>query len=274
MKTNVVPVFCVDSLCNRNGIQVFSGAKTCGECGGDLFPIDETMEEEEDPNSSWTTYVEEMMQGKHTTSATPIPHRNGFNPIQNAPAPPQTTFQCPSDLSGCPIASKVTVYVPYDMYKDWVFLAQELDTEWIAYLIGEETSEGKIQIRDMYFPQQKANSTHCEAEDGGILPNTIAAVHSHVGMKVFFSSEDIAHFNHPVELVVNRAGELLANGRVKLECGRYHRGPATVVFTGAEDQISLVGALKQKLKKEAPPFTTSNSPKSVQEILRYEGEGL
>ena len=178
------------------------------------------------------------------------------------------TFRCEPDVRGCPIATKPKVFIPLEMYNRWIFLANQLSTEWIAYLKGNlrEGKTNEYEITEMYFPKQKAGAAHCEAEEGEIQEGTIAAVHSHVGMNVFFSSTDEAHFNHQIELVVNNKGEILATGRSQLECGRYHRGQADITFTGCEEEINLEKELSEKLTKEYTTYyTTKDSDKDKNE---------
>jgi proteasome lid subunit RPN8/RPN11 len=166
-------------------------------------------------------------------------------------------FRCPSDLTGCPVAKKTKVYIPYGMFSKWIFFAQSIQTEWLAYLKGDELEDGSYQITEMYFPPQRATGAHCEAEDGHIQPGTIGAVHSHVNMGVFFSAEDIAHMNHPVELVVNAKGEIKANSRTVLECGRAHRGDAEVLFTDCDDMLSELEELNECILPSLSTFTTA-----------------
>lgn len=169
--------------------------------------------------------------------------------------PPDDTFSCEPDLKGCPIyeggKQQPVVRIPVGMFEDWVFLANEFATEWIAYLIGEQTEQelakGGGTIREMYFPQQRANGGHCDAAEGEIRPGVMAAVHSHVGMGVFFSGEDEKHFNHNVELVVNRRRELEVMCRVRLECGRFSRVKGKGVLIGCERQLDLANQLKAQL---------------------------
>jgi len=239
----------------------------CFECGGDLFPF-EDFEFEDDPedlilsDDDSQRVLEEIRAhrkannvqsdlfegiGEYVSSN----YHQDRGPIVEKVS---DTFQCPSDLTGCPVASKAKVFIPVDLFNKWVYLARRLDTEWIAYLTGEETGDNEYTIKDMYFPKQKANGVHCEAEDGEIREGTIAAVHSHVGMRAFFSAEDERHFNHTVELVVNRAGDIVANGRTRLECGRWHRGTASVIFTGCEEAIDMEKELRENIAPDKAVF--------------------
>jgi len=104
-------------------------------------------------------------------------------------------------------------------------------------------------------------AAHVEAEDDALVhegdaSDTIAAVHSHVGMSVFFSGEDKKHMNHTIEFIVNRDAKLACSVRTTLECGRPTRveAPEGVAITliGSNDQHALVETLKQALTEEKP----------------------
>lgn len=158
-------------------------------------------------------------------------------------------FHCEADLEGCPLQPKKDdrlVNVPYEMFQKWVWLAMVHNTEWIAYLKGEQV-EGIWEIRDFYFPKQRANGAHVDAEDGEIQAGTIGSVHSHVDMSAYFSAEDKAHFNHPVEMVVNRKGNLAACVRVPLHCGKFARIETTAMLIGGPAIDEVNEALKSKL---------------------------
>lgn len=250
-KGKYVPVTCIEESCQRKGVLVYGNQKMCSGCAGELLPVTDVQTEfllEDDDDTSFSEDMIERM--KHSGSPAYIDSGTGFKPVIVKTA--DDVFRCSPDLQGCPIAKKANVQIPISMFNNWIFLAEQLDTEWIAYLTGEltEGTENEYVIDGMYFPQQKANGAHVEAEDGEIKDRTIAAVHSHVGMNVFFSKEDQDHFNHNVELVVNRKGEILAVGRVKLECGRFHRGQADIEFIECDEQIALQAALEQVLVKE------------------------
>lgn len=258
---SIVPMTCIDGQCNRAGIQVIDGREKCFECGGDLFPFEDFEFEDDEEDDDFELLADGGFLQRHRPRDIQADLFEGIGEYvhdyahQDAPANAASdTFHCPSDLSGCPIASKAKVNIPVEMFNKWVFLARKLDTEWIAYLLGKETAENEYEITDMYFPKQKANGVHCEAEDGEIQEGTIAAVHSHVGMKAFFSTEDERHFNHPVELVVNRSGDILGNGRTKLECGRWHRGPASIRLTGCEGDLAMEKELREKVSPEKTVF--------------------
>ena len=239
------PVSCMENTCSKYGVKHYYGQKLCTECGGDMFPDSDFNEPIVD---DWQ-FTDDMIERMKQHPVTPIIVKH------------DDTFRCAPDVKGCPIAAKAKVYVPIDLYNKWIYLAGQFKTEWIAYLKGHAKADKKdeYEITDMYFPKQRASAAHCEAEDGEIQEDTIAAVHSHVGMNVFFSGEDEAHFNHNIELVVNNKGEILATGRTQLECGRYHRGPADIYFTGCEEEIELEEALTSQLAPEKRTTFTTNT---------------
>lgn len=237
------PVACIEDSCQGKGVLCYNGSKVCSRCGGEMFPIDQrTQVSDELLDFDFSQDMFERMRQYETAQPIVVQHSD--------------TFRCSPDLKGCPIAQKAKVYVQLSMFNKWIFLANQLKTEWIAYLKGHPYKDqpNTYEITEMYFPKQKGSAAHCEADEGEIEEGVIAAVHSHVGMNVFFSGEDEAHFNHNVELVVNNKGEILATGRTQLECGRWHRGPADIVFLGCDEEVALQEALESKLSPETTRF--------------------
>lgn len=227
------PVWCVEASCQLYQVKHYGGQKICRICGGEMFPV---VDEKKPP-----ALFDFPGQTVDQLRKLPVVVKH------------DDTFRCSPDLRGCPIAQKPTVYIPLALYNKWIFLAEQVETEWIAYLTGKkrEGKEDEYEIEDMYFPLQEATGSHVDAKDGEIVrEDTIAAVHSHVGMNVFFSKEDEDHFNHTIELVVNNKGEIMAVGRTKLECGRWHRGPADIRFIECEDELALEDELRSKLTKK------------------------
>jgi hypothetical protein len=273
---------------------------TCEACGWHMLTAQEFQDwvgyelEDEPTDELFSEMVHEQITGHHRDDRHislddmifDINHRKrGTQPLlplsngnTNGHKPekkPDDTFSAPACLTGCPIAQGPVIEIPYALYQVWVGLARAIDTEWLAYLRGEVV-DGVYKVTDMTFPEQSATSVHVSARDGVLVPEgTIAAVHSHVGMDVFFSEEDKAHFNHPIELVVNRKGDLLANGISTLACGQIHRGPARIVFLGQEDIKPYVEALKAKLAtpKQSIPLDDSTRREPVTTI-RHHGRGV
>lgn len=169
--------------------------------------------------------------------------------------PDNDTFTCTvTDLKDCPIMKdkKAPIHIPNRMWESFIYLAKVFTTEWIAYLKGRQQEDGIYLIESMYFPKQKANGAHVDAEDGQVQEGTIGAIHSHVAMSAFFSEEDKKHANHEIELVINRKGEWDASVRTKLECSRYTRIGAAITLIGDEQTKALVADLEVKLTEEKP----------------------
>jgi hypothetical protein len=177
---------------------------------------------------------------------------------QNAKAlasKPSDTFTCAGDIKGCPMMTSMEnehlVRIPHDMYQNWIWLCLRFDTEWIAYLKGTQDPTTKVwSITEMYFPKQKANSSHVDAADGEVQEGTIGSVHSHVSMGAFFSTEDENHFNHPVEMVINREGKMAICVRLPLECGRFSRVKTKCLLIGNDTCQALATDLESKLTED------------------------
>lgn len=159
---------------------------------------------------------------------------------------PETTWTCaPDEVNGCPIVKEPEVFVPYAMFRLWVEMAWRIDTEWLAYLTGEQTERG-LEVGDMYFPAQTVGGAHVDTVDElvEIRPGTIGKVHSHAQMKAFFSAQDEAHQNWPVELVVNAKGDVAARQRVQLGCGKWSRVDSKVLLVGTQEATAKVAEVK------------------------------
>lgn len=139
--------------------------------------------------------------------------------------------QAANICGSCPIAKPPKVKIPFALFQAWVDLAREVDTEWFAFLLGDVET---LEVTDCYFPDQELpTGGHCEpTRDAERRPGTIGSVHSHHRMKAFFSEEDTAHMNWPVEIVLNADGEIKANIRHRLECGRFQRVDVDVDILG------------------------------------------
>lgn len=149
-----------------------------------------------------------------------------------------TTWHCEvKDVEGCPIAEPTQVEFPYDLWSSCIELAQDVKTEWLAYLTGELNADtGRARITGMYFPPQAASGGHVERTNEDFTPQagTMGALHSHVNMGAFWSATDKEHANWPVEIVINSRGEYEMLMRIKLGCGRYSRVKGKVVLVGAK----------------------------------------
>ncbi len=266
------PMVCIEASCRLYGARQSSTPGLCISCGGPTFDYDKVYEALDDSPEDG---LQQEFLFHRQPSRSKKKERGGRKSPEFSPNPLALAhtgranhtysdeFSCPPDLTGCPVAAPPSVTLPYEMFQKWISMAKALSTEWIAFLKGHESSPGQYIIEDMYIPPQYATASFCEAEDGYIQPGTIGAVHSHVGMNVFFSSTDLEHMNHPIELVVNNKGEIIANGRTKLDCGRFHRMTAKVFLAGAPTHQTLLEELKSKISvsKKSPVFGPDKSPK-------------
>jgi hypothetical protein len=156
-------------------------------------------------------------------------------------------------MRGCPLVTECPIVtVPNSIWETLIWLTKAIETEWLAYLKGrfvpEAGEDGEWVIDSVYFPKQKATSTHVEAtEDNQVEEGTIGSIHSHVGMAAFFSAEDQSHFNHTIEMVLNRKGEYECLTRVELECHRFTRVKSKVMLSGDDVGKSMLADLKSKL---------------------------
>jgi len=185
-----------------------------------------------------------------TSTATATYNSIDYKPINSAD---KDSFKIVSqDLTdgNCPIAKIPKVYVAARLWNEWISLADDYNTEWLAYLIGAYVKDDKgprYEVRKMYFPPQVAHASHVEVDDdfSSYLPNTIGAIHSHVQMGVFFSGEDLAHSNWPVEIVVNGKGEYKVMIRHELECGRGMKSYSEILTVGDNSDSKYVNSLNR-----------------------------
>jgi len=242
--------------------------------GGDYNSYDEYLESEgilpfmkfKGDYTEWKDYLEKNGVGLWTPEDMVLiaalkekppqkfrPRRDSGRVVSITSAKPADTFSCAdADVEGCPLTTKAKIEMPNLMYQQWVALAKAFDTEWLAYLKGERRTDGVWEIKGMYFPPQTVTGAHVDVPTGfKIEDGTIGAVHSHVAMGVFFSGEDKKHMNHPIELIVNRKGEVAAAVATPLECGRNSRVEATITLMGTDDRHKeIIELLKTKLTKE------------------------
>jgi hypothetical protein len=162
------------------------------------------------------------------------------------------TFEC-KDIKGCPlVTSQPEVQIPFDLYSEWIFLCRQLDVEWIANLKGTTEKDGWLHYIDregMYFNKQEVGEATAESTflDQSKEEGTIGRIHSHVNMKAFFSGTDWDHFSSPVELVINRNGQMECVVRIKLRCGEFSRVEASIKLIPSEAQVKVLADLESKI---------------------------
>jgi hypothetical protein len=265
---------CGNKRCTRKGTLVLrtdavDGKSFCVACGkqlkranwgklngDDTPPVRDQMDFP--GNGNFSNWGDEARLRAHNYGRS---NGNGLNyyggsrkPLQITPPVQSDTFTCNPDVKGCPLPLKEPVVrIPQVMFDEWVFLAQQLDTEWIAYFMGTEREPFEYDLTECYFPKQTASAATCHAVDGEVREGTLGSVHSHVAMSAFFSGTDEAHFNHQVELVINRRGEVDSRVRIKLECGRFSRVKAKVLLMVPDEKMAKVKLLQEQIV-EPPAF--------------------
>jgi hypothetical protein len=189
------------------------------------------------------------------SSSSSLFHKGDSNPYSFRVTQPKDehVFVCADSkeiTDKCPLNPKVPyVLVPVLMWQTFLKLAKDINTEWIALLKGKLTSDDKGEpvylIESYYHPPQTAGGAHVDIPTGVMpKPGTIGAIHSHVGMGVFFSGTDIAHSNWPVEIVINNKAEYKAVSRLQLKCGEYAKYDATVYTDGVMPKSKATEALE------------------------------
>lgn len=185
-------------------------------------------------------------------------------------------WTCAPDVQGCPImtdAMRPKLEVPQEMWDKWIKLAARVDTEWLAYLIGEpippsdKFPKGGWTVTDFYFPHQRVTAAHVQVSEDdlrNLRPGVIGDVHSHVRMNAYFSSEDESHFNHNVHVVVNARGEFATSVRVELDCKRTSRTKGALYLTGEDPLAELVMGLENMFTPDPPnpPAAQASLPAS------------
>lgn len=198
-----------------------------------------------------------------------IGYQQNYSGYQPRAQEDETVFRCGSDdiTAKCPIAQVPDVYIPEPMWHQFIQMAKGFKVEWLAYLQGKlekvpgengANAQDQFTVSKVYFPPQTATGAHVDVDEGfQAYPGTIAAIHSHVDMGVFWSGEDSGHSNWPVEIVINSKGDYKCLVRHKLDCGKWAKADATVYLTG------LVQSQYQKALDDA--FTKGERLKRARE---------
>jgi len=165
----------------------------------------------------------------------------------------EAVFRCDSDdiTKPCPIAKTPAIDIPKRLWQEFCDLAEGFKTEWLAYLQGQFNAEtNRYTIERCYFPPQVVTGGHVEVDtDYEPLAGTVGAIHSHVNMAAFWSGEDMAHSNWPVEIVINARCEYEALVRMKLECGKWAKAKGTVYTVQPRSTEAYSAALKAAIEK-------------------------
>ena len=175
-------------------------------------------------------------------------HGVGFGAIGSQPKK-EVFWSYTGDVKGCPIAPEPKITMPVEMWQSLWQLTALSNNEWIAYLIGK-LEDGKALIEEVYFPEQTVTGASCEVPtEVEAKPNTIGAIHSHVGMEAFWSKTDEDHANWPIEIVLNRKGDYKALMRVKLDCSRWSRVECKLTISASLPSRAMLESLEESIKK-------------------------
>lgn len=211
------------------------------------------------PKGEGSLFTESHSYGSPFPGASPRRDPYEFT-THHTPPKDNEVFHCKEagEVTGkCPLNPVVpSILMDAQMWDCFIKCTREYDTEWIALLIGSigQDSNGvpAYIITKFYFPPQTASGAHVDVPTGVVpKPNTIGAIHSHVGMGVFWSETDKAHSNWPVEIVVNRKEEYKALSRYQLKCGEWAKSDSVVYLTGSSLNKGIRGEVDKAFSEGA-----------------------
>jgi len=267
-------VECHNPRCPRRNIlvqRIDGGALFCRKCGSKMQSV-------ESPNvkdhvqlqlgdGEWAMIPRHIMNKVDRSGSGNTQTQNNNLLGFKKPEPEHSdTFTCNPDIKGCPLIVKPEIYIHKAQWDELIYMAKQLDSEWIGYLKGEQDTSQlpKVvwNITSVYFPAQTAGAAHCVPDDRTVEEGTIGDIHSHVSMTAKFSSTDLNSFNHDVAIVINRDGNYDSRVRVKLGCGQFERAEATVYLIHDEQLKAKLDDLKSKIKTPvyASNFTAPDKP--------------
>lgn len=174
------------------------------------------------------------------------------------------TFTADPDIAPCARTPKANVFIPSDMWQDFIWLTKKFSTEWLAYFKGDKDikDDGTVSwnVSGFYFPPQTCTGAHVDIPtDYRTEEGTIGDIHSHVDMSAFFSDEDKRHWNWPVHVVLNRKGECEAVVAHHLPCGSTTRIKAGIFVTGSDAQDELAKILTAQISTSGGSRSSSKA---------------
>jgi len=175
-------------------------------------------------------------------------------------APPEKT---------CPFCEDIrpSIFFPLDISRKIWHLTDELDTEWVGVLRGEQEGEDYI-ITDMLIPKQTNTTAHTQADEALEGDNIIGWIHSHNSMGVFFSGEDSeTNGTIPVGVVVNKRHDSKAVATFVTQCGRELKYDADCIFEDEpnDEMNNWFESIKEKL---CEPVVTAGWVKPKKAIIQ------
>jgi hypothetical protein len=128
-------------------------------------------------------------------------------------------------------------------------------TEWLAYLIGNSTTN---IITDLEIPKQRVNAASVHVEGPIVSPFVIGVIHSHHSMGAFFSGTDNEYINgnHGISIVVANNG-IKAQVRWNTPCGSKMIVDGNVIFERENlfDEETFINNVVSVISENIPAVT-------------------
>ncbi len=131
------------------------------------------------------------------------------------------------ECSYCGDATRATFILTDELFGVFKHLCKNVKTEWQALLIGEERDGNVVFMNDYYIPKQTVTSAtvindECFTVKRLKKMRIVGGIHSHGGMRPFFSTTDHDCTNtSPIKnnIVINNDNVFVATKAIILPCG-------------------------------------------------------
>lgn len=157
----------------------------------------------------------------------------------------------------CPhCESAPKVYVPFEIWHRIMSLTKGLSTEWLGYLHATQQEDGSWEVTGITVPKQEVGAASVTPKE---TVQSEGVVHSHVGMKAFFSGTDDAYINenHDFSIVVNKSEEYAAVARLKLPCKALSIVDTEVeIIQPGVDVTAFIEEAKKNIEEKTYPLCT------------------
>ena len=111
-----------------------------------------------------------------------------------------------------------TLIIPFEVYKEWCYLIDLCDTEFLLVFNYEEMGENKFKIKNYRIPLQEVSSVSAEKKEES-MNEFNGILHSHVNMGVFESKDDMdTHQNYMMCIIMNKQKKMLCKIKYRLPC--------------------------------------------------------
>lgn len=187
-----------------------------------------------------------------------------------APQPTGWKVEGPKCITKCEFAGDpVIVFTREAWSKVEALMHHYGNLEWLAYLVGEKTSEFSWRVTDLRIPKQLVQAAHVEVTDNNPdYSGVIGVCHSHNTMAPFFSREDkeFINANHPLSIVfATKAGSSTIDYKImarrSLPCGELYEAE-----TESEIIIEPDNHVKAWLEQVTPNITEEKRPQTYTSV--------